>query len=188
MRERRKAETRRAIGRAARDLVLAEGFEAATVERIAHTAGVSRRTFFRYFPTKEDAFFAENAERLERFDAAVRARLGRQSAWAAVRDSLLDVSAELASDRAAWLAWRAALRSSPRLVAADVLEDARWAARLAAFLVADGLDPWEADVRAGAVMGVVRAVLVGWSEAEAPGDLVTLGRRAFEVLARGLDG
>ncbi|GAC78809.1 TetR/AcrR family transcriptional regulator [Gordonia malaquae] len=55
LRERQRAETLQRIHDAAIDLVRDEGFTAATVANIADRAGVSRRTFFNYFPTKEDA-------------------------------------------------------------------------------------------------------------------------------------
>lgn len=55
LRERRRHETESAIGNAALDLFLAKGVAATTVEEIAAAAGVSPRTFFRYFDTKESA-------------------------------------------------------------------------------------------------------------------------------------
>lgn len=45
---------RQAIFAAAIPLVLDRGYDAITVEEIADQAGVSRRTVFRYFPTKAD--------------------------------------------------------------------------------------------------------------------------------------
>ena len=55
LRERKKAETWTAIHEAAATLAYDRGFEQATVEAIAESAGVSPRTFFNYFPAKEDA-------------------------------------------------------------------------------------------------------------------------------------
>lgn len=55
LRERRRAETFRQIHRAAWTLARADGYCATTVEEIAERAGVSRRTFFNYFESKEDA-------------------------------------------------------------------------------------------------------------------------------------
>lgn len=54
-RERRRAATREAISRAAYDLIRTEGPASLTAESVAHAAGVSRRTFFNYFPTVESA-------------------------------------------------------------------------------------------------------------------------------------
>jgi AcrR family transcriptional regulator len=52
-RSERKARTRQALVDAALDLVAAQGFDAITTDDIAAAAGVSPRTFFRYFATKE---------------------------------------------------------------------------------------------------------------------------------------
>lgn len=59
LRERKKAQTRRAIQQEALRLFLSKGYEATTVEEIAAAAGVSHMTFFRYFPRKEDVVMAD---------------------------------------------------------------------------------------------------------------------------------
>ena len=51
--EERKAEIRLEIARAAVDLFVAQGVAATTGEQIGHAVGVSARTVWRYFPTKE---------------------------------------------------------------------------------------------------------------------------------------
>lgn len=71
-RERNRIDTWNAVHEAAQAIAWDEGPQAATVERIAVSAGVSRRTFFNYFPTKEDAILGTRApevseEEIERF-------------------------------------------------------------------------------------------------------------------------
>ncbi len=53
-----KAETRKTIAAAAAMLVGELGYRETTIELIAERAGVSSRTFFRHFPSKETALFA----------------------------------------------------------------------------------------------------------------------------------
>ncbi|MDL5202128.1 TetR family transcriptional regulator [Streptomyces sp. ALI-76-A] len=53
--ERRKAETRMEIARAAARLFVQHGLRATRAEDIAQAAGVAPRTFYRYFATKEEA-------------------------------------------------------------------------------------------------------------------------------------
>lgn len=50
--------THRALAEAATDLFIRQGYAETSVDEIAEAAGVGRRTFFRYFPTKEDVFLA----------------------------------------------------------------------------------------------------------------------------------
>ena len=57
-REARKRETRAALHAAAMALMSERGFQATTVADIAAAAGVSPRTFFGYFPSKEAALFS----------------------------------------------------------------------------------------------------------------------------------
>lgn len=55
---------RSAIAVAALERFAEQGFEATTVDQIAEAAGVGRRTFFRYFRSKEDVVFPGHDERL----------------------------------------------------------------------------------------------------------------------------
>ncbi|MBT2565580.1 TetR family transcriptional regulator [Arthrobacter sp. ISL-85] len=55
LRERKRAATRSAITSTARALTADRGLNGYTVEEVCEAAGISRRTFFNYFPTKEDA-------------------------------------------------------------------------------------------------------------------------------------
>ncbi|SHJ98400.1 DNA-binding transcriptional regulator, AcrR family [Nocardiopsis flavescens] len=59
LRERKKMATRRALREAAVRLALEHGLENVTVEDVAADVGVSTRTFFNYFGTKEEALLGE---------------------------------------------------------------------------------------------------------------------------------
>lgn len=71
-RERNQRDTWNAIYEAAHAFARDEGLGAAAVEAVAAQAGISRRTFFNYFPTKEDAILGT---RLPWLDEAVVERL-----------------------------------------------------------------------------------------------------------------
>ncbi len=55
------------------DLFAEHGFEATTVDQIAEAAGVGRRTFFRYFRSKDDVVFPDHDERLAEVVEVLRA-------------------------------------------------------------------------------------------------------------------
>lgn len=56
-RAQRRARTRQVIFEAALTLFGNRGFDATTIKQIAELAGVSQRTIFHYFPTKDDILF-----------------------------------------------------------------------------------------------------------------------------------
>jgi AcrR family transcriptional regulator len=98
LRERKHEFVLREIERAAWELFAAVGFDRATVEEISRNAGVSRRTFFRYFKTKEEllSFSVEHfGQRVaQRFAEAPRKR----NPLLALEDAILSVMREEMED------------------------------------------------------------------------------------------
>ncbi len=66
LRERHRAQTIREIVDAAFDLFASQGYNATTVEQIASRVGIAPRTFFRYFPSKEDVVFGDEESTVAR--------------------------------------------------------------------------------------------------------------------------
>ena len=64
------------LATAARELFISQGFERTSVEDIAAAVGVSRRTFFRYFPTKADVLWLESDAEIDRLNAYLAADEG----------------------------------------------------------------------------------------------------------------
>lgn len=64
LRERNRIDCWHAIHDAAADLTIERGLDEATIDAISDRAGVSRRTFFNYFPSKEDAVLGMQAPTL----------------------------------------------------------------------------------------------------------------------------
>jgi AcrR family transcriptional regulator len=74
LRELKKRETRQRISNVATELFLARGFDAVAVTEVAATAGVSEKTVYNYFPTKESLVLDQIHGQIERLIGAVRDR------------------------------------------------------------------------------------------------------------------
>src|SRR4029077_7102310 len=86
---RKKRETRDALARAGLELFVERGYDATTLADIADAAGVSTRTIFAYFPSKEDILFASFETMREALAAALAERPDGQDALAALRAFIL---------------------------------------------------------------------------------------------------
>lgn len=89
LRERKKADTRRALSDAALELTFRHGLENVTREDIARVAGVSLRTFNNYFTGKYEALAYRQTERIRRSIAELRKRPAGEPLWTAITESIL---------------------------------------------------------------------------------------------------
>jgi AcrR family transcriptional regulator len=74
-------------------LFLDQGFEETTIDQIARTAGISRRSFFRYFGTKEDIVLGDLAHQGELARDALEAVPFSVGPWEALRAALHSIDA-----------------------------------------------------------------------------------------------
>lgn len=184
LRERKKADTRTALVDAALALFAERGYAHTTVDDIAERAGVSRRTFFRYFATKSEVAFPQRERRLARFALALEDDTGG-SPRDRVRAALLTLARDYEENAEAFRQAQSALHAAPELLLAELLVERGWEERIADVLLGSRrVSPQErrqAQVFAAALVGVARSALRDWFEAGAPPDLVRRGERALDA-------
>jgi AcrR family transcriptional regulator len=95
LRERKKRITRQQISDVATALFVVRGFDRVTVSEIARIVGVSEKTVFNYFPTKESLLFDRADEGLERLAAALHERDAGESPTKAMLRALSEEPEEL---------------------------------------------------------------------------------------------
>lgn len=98
VRERKRTETRRRVTDAGICLFIEQGYEATTVEQIAQAAGISRRTFFHHFKSKDDILLSLQSGMGEMIADAVRTAPADATPLGAVRDALVSVCAAVPAD------------------------------------------------------------------------------------------
>ncbi|MEU0487667.1 helix-turn-helix domain-containing protein [Nocardiopsis sp. NPDC006139] len=157
LRERTRRAVHREIAEAGMALFLDQGFEETTVDQIAEAAGISRRSFFRYFATKEDVVLGDMIERGHRIGAALAARPSGEEPWAAVRAALMALREESSGGPEEELRIGRMLHGTPSLRARSLEKHLAWQEVLVPELArrlreAHGLDGVSADHRAAAII------------------------------------
>jgi AcrR family transcriptional regulator len=126
LREMTRRAVRAEIADAAMRLFMEQGFAATTVEQVAATVGMSSRSVFRYFPTKEDMVVGSMEQTGHDIAEALLARPADEPPWVALRRALDAPLQALTDDDSVALARSALLATTPSLRAAQRQKHASW--------------------------------------------------------------
>jgi AcrR family transcriptional regulator len=175
------------------ELFTERGFDEVTVDDIASAAGISRRTFFRYFESKEDAALPYEEERLETLRSLLAARPPDEPVLAGVRHATVEIVASVATDPAAreeGLRRTRIVAECPSVHARSLELQSRWEIAIremiAEHLGVEAATSLEAHVVAGASLAAVRAAVQLWLATDGATELADLVGEAFDLLTTDL--
>lgn len=192
-RERRKRQTRRALQGAAVRLFAERGYEATTIEDITDAVDVGRRTFFRYFATKEDVLLPHNPDVLVRLREALAARPRNEPIEISLRaaiEAIFGAEEHVPEEKRRLILLRAELMATtPSLVARSLELQAAWEAVIAgAIAERRGVDA-ATDVRsrllAASVVAALRVALDVWVARGCTVDVASLVGEGLDALGSG---
>jgi AcrR family transcriptional regulator len=110
------------IEEAALELFAERGFEAVTTDEIADAAAISRRTFFRYFGSKEELLFRDLHRRVDGFIVAFGERPADEPLLLAMRTAAMTMAAQYQADRPALMRIERIIAGAPGVLARSVGE------------------------------------------------------------------
>lgn len=190
LRERHRRRTAGDLEEAALRLFAERGFDAVTVDDIAVAADVSRRTFFRYFDSKEDVLLADHRTQLARLREAMAARPPGEPILTALRNALMSLTGDYEQRRDQIILRGKIMLETPSLQARSIVHQRAWEDAMCT-MVAErlGVDP-AADLRPGVVssatLAAMRIAWTAWYTAGGTDHLPTMVAEALDLLDGGL--
>jgi AcrR family transcriptional regulator len=187
--ERNKSRTRRELAEAASRLFLERGYSSTTVQDIVDVVDVSPRTFFRYFPCKEDVVTAIASLSMDDSIDHLSEHEPSEPVGQVLRSMMTASLSRVKQDPVAARAFQVMLRDTPTLRGRWLEEQRRNRDRLA-----DALRPWfPPDGRplvrrlvAGAALLAVDEVMASWAADPSDPDVLSLLDEAFDLLESSL--
>lgn len=184
-RERKRRQTRERIEAAALALFLERGFDGTTIEDITEAADVSKRSFFDYFPSKEEVVFAWQDSFADELADAVAAQPQDASIAEVIEGALTSLLLTASSDPQR-LAIGALIRDTPVLRARDQLKYTKLEKKLTEALRARFGDSEEERLRLRLLSAIVVSTLrIGgerWNEGPHELSLQEFAQRMFGEL------
>jgi AcrR family transcriptional regulator len=170
------------LGKAAITLFAERGYDETTVAEIAEAAGLTKRTFFRYFSDKREVLFNGSHELQERWISGIEATSPDVGPMAAVTAGLDEV-AELFADRHAFATMRSRIVAANReLQERELIKLQTLAGGITAALVDRGVSENAAILAAQAGVTVFHVAFARWVEQDDPAAFRRLIRELLEEL------
>lgn len=187
--ELRRRSTHEALRQAALKSFARKGFANVTVTELAREAGVTERTFFRHFPTKEAVLFQDYESQLEWLAEALSERPASESLFDAVLASVAAFPHDLEVVRQAAMA-RTELISAERIAGHLRVVQHSFAAVLTEFVRDRNRDAPNIDLGAEVAGSALAAALVvaveNWGRNGCVDDLGGLVAASLELVRSGL--
>jgi AcrR family transcriptional regulator len=187
--EQRRRSTREALRRAALASFARKGFSKVTVTELAREAGVTERTFFRHFPTKEAVLFADYETQVEWLAEALAQRPEPESLFDAVLASVANFPYDLEVVRQAATA-RNELISADRIAGHLRVVQSSFAGVITDFVKKRDSGTPDIDLLAEVAGATLAAALVvaveNWGRNGCTGDLGEITARCVNLVQSGL--
>lgn len=186
LRDRKKQQTRERLEAAAVRLFAAEGYDQVTVDGIAAEAGVSARTFFRYFGSKEDVLLGDDAERLDRLERELTSRPPDEDPLTAVRLAVLSIANDYTGSTSQLVARTQLAASAPSVRGRWLGLQENWETTIARVVAARlGVDP-ATDLRprliGAAAVAALRVAIDTWLADGGEASLPSLADTALRLV------
>lgn len=188
--ERKRRLVRDELARAAMKLMADQGFEETTVDQIVAAVGMSRRTFSRYFDSKEDVVVHTIAEAAERMCAELSGRPADEPPGVALRHAMSVLTCLSVDHTDKMLRQIRLILDTPALLARYLERQSQWQAEITGILARrTGLDAG-ADLRpalaAGVALTAVQTALSHWADSGGTKDMDELVDQAFALVTPAL--
>ncbi len=186
LREQLKATTRQELTRIGLDLFLQQGFATTTIDQIVAPLGISKRTFFRYFETKEDLVFEWQTEMTPAFVDELNSRPREEAPFKAVSETLFALASRINTNPALAFALMRLLKETPSLAGRDMENRMVWELALAAALMeregSKVMPRLKARIIVGMAMTAWTAALDEWYTGGGKAKLRPIMEKAFSLI------
>jgi len=170
------------LAKAALELYVERGFEQTTVAEIANRAGLTERTFFRYFADKREVLFGGSSALQELLVSTVADAPDAMAPIGAVAIGLKAIAALLQERRSYSLQRQAAIVANAELRERELIKLASLATALAAALRRRGVKDLAADLTAEAGVAVFKIAFERWIDAANQRDFPALIQESLNEL------
>jgi AcrR family transcriptional regulator len=184
--ERRHEETRAAIADAAVALFARRGFAETTMDDVAEAAGVSRRTAYRHFASKDDLVFEQPRRWLVHFNDHVAEIRPGETQRERCRRGLLAVSRLIQANAASIAPAYEVMLATPSLRGYNGRTEDEWFERYVELFTPPGAVDAERALQivtvAGTLVGTTKALVGLWAAGQPDADMEELTRAALDQL------